>query len=55
MEAALLIDIGSTFTKACSIDLLEERILASVCTPSTTNTNGNVQIKRSLIDKNIFS
>ncbi len=39
MEAALLIDIGSTFTKACSIDLLEEKILATVCTPSTTNTN----------------
>jgi uncharacterized protein (TIGR01319 family) len=39
MEAALMIDIGSTFTKACSIDLLEEKILATVCTPSTTNTN----------------
>jgi uncharacterized protein (TIGR01319 family) len=39
MEAALLIDIGSTFTKACSIDILEEKILATVCTPSTTNTN----------------
>ena len=34
-----MIDIGSTFTKACSIDLLEEKILATVCTPSTTNTN----------------
>ena len=39
MEAALLIDIGSTFTKACSIDLLEEKVLATVCTPSTTSTN----------------
>ncbi|OQY03676.1 MAG: hypothetical protein B6I22_11170, partial [Desulfobacteraceae bacterium 4572_123] len=39
MEAALLIDIGSTFTKACAIDLLEEKILATVSTPSTTNTN----------------
>ena len=34
-----MIDIGSTFTKACSIDLLEEKILATACTPSTTNTN----------------
>ena len=39
MEAALMIDIGSTFTKACSIDLSGEKILATVCTPSTTNTN----------------
>jgi len=35
----LLIDIGSTFTKAFSVDLLEEKILATVSTPSTTNTN----------------
>ena len=34
-----MIDIGSTFTKACSIDLSGEKILATVCTPSTTNTN----------------
>ena len=34
-----MIDIGSTFTKACAIDLLEEKILANVSTPSTTNSN----------------
>ena len=39
MEAALLIDIGSTFTKACAIDLLEEEILATAYTPSTTTTD----------------
>lgn len=39
MEAALLIDIGSTFTKVCAVDLLEEEIVATACTPSTTNTN----------------
>jgi len=48
MEAALLIDIGSTFTKACSIDLLEEKILATVCTPSTTNTNVSEGIDKAI-------
>jgi len=48
MEAALLIDIGSTFTKACSIDLLEEKVLATVCTPSTTSTNVSEGIDRAI-------
>ncbi|MBW1690524.1 MAG: glutamate mutase L [Deltaproteobacteria bacterium] len=39
MEAALLIDIGSTFTKACAINLDDEQLLASVSTPSTTRTD----------------
>ena len=38
-ELALLIDIGSTFTKACAIDLNAEKLLASVETPSTTGTD----------------
>ncbi|NOQ19821.1 MAG: MutL protein, partial [Desulfobacterales bacterium] len=48
MEAALMIDIGSTFTKACSVDLLDEKILATVCTPSTTNTNVSVGINKAI-------
>jgi uncharacterized protein (TIGR01319 family) len=48
MEAALMRDIGSTFTKACSIDLLEEKILATVCTPSTTNTNVSEGIDKAI-------
>ncbi len=43
-----MIDIGSTFTKACSVDLLDEKILATVCTPSTTNTNVSVGINKAL-------
>ena len=39
MDAALLIDIGSTFTKACAIDLSGEKVLATANTPSTTDTN----------------
>ena len=43
-----MIDIGSTFTKACSIDLSEEKILATVCTPSTTNTNVSEGIEKAI-------
>jgi len=43
-----MIDIGSTFTKACAIDFLEEKILATVCTPSTTNTNVSVGIEKAI-------
>ena len=48
MEAALLIDIGSTFTKACVIDLLEEEILATAYTPSTTTTDVSVGIDKAI-------
>lgn len=54
-----MIDIGSTFTKACSIDLSGEKILATVCTPSTTNTNVSegidkaVQLLDTVIQKKI--
>lgn len=36
LQSALLIDVGSTFTKGCAIDLENEEILASVSSPSTT-------------------
>ena len=39
LESALLIDIGSTFTKACAIGLDDEELLASVSTPSTSGTD----------------
>ena len=39
LEAALLIDVGSTFTKACAIGLDDEKLLASVSTPSTPGTD----------------
>ncbi len=48
MKAALLIDIGSTFTKACAIDLLEEEILATAYTPSTTTTDISEGIERAI-------
>jgi len=48
MEAALLIDIGSTFTKACAIDLLEEEILATAYTPSTTTTDVSEGIDKAI-------
>ena len=38
-ESVLLIDIGSTFTKACAIDLENEELIASVISPSTVNTD----------------
>lgn len=44
----MLIDIGSTFTKACCVDLLEEKILATVSTPSTTNTYVSQGIDKAL-------
>ena len=39
METALLIDVGSTFTKACAIGLDDEESLASVSAPSTPGTD----------------
>jgi len=48
MEAALLIDIGSTFTKACAIDLLEEEILATAYTPSSTTTDVSEGIDKAI-------
>jgi uncharacterized protein (TIGR01319 family) len=36
LQSALLIDVGSTFTKAFAIGLDDEELLASVSTPSTT-------------------
>ncbi|MHA1221617.1 MAG: methylaspartate mutase accessory protein GlmL, partial [Candidatus Heimdallarchaeota archaeon] len=48
MEVALLIDIGSTFTKACAIDLLEEEILATAYTPSTTTTDVSEGIDKAI-------
>jgi len=48
MEVALLIDIGSTFTKACAIDLLEEAILATAYTPSTTTTDVSEGIDKAI-------
>ena len=38
-KSVLLIDIGSTFTKACAIDLENEELIASVISPSTVNTD----------------
>ena len=35
----MLIDVGSTFTKACAIGLDDEKLLASVSTPSTPGTD----------------
>ena len=43
-----MIDIGSTFTKACSVDLLNEKVLATVQTPSTTDKNVSEGIERVL-------
>jgi len=43
-----LIDIGSTFTKACAIDLLREKVLGTVCTPSTTKTNVSEGIDKAI-------
>ncbi len=39
METILLIDVGSTFTKACAIALEDEELLASVRAPSTPGTD----------------
>ena len=39
LESALLIDIGSTFTKGCAINLDDEELLVSVASPSTPETD----------------
>ncbi len=39
METALLIDIGSTFTKVTAVDLEKERLIATAQAPTTVQTN----------------
>ena len=39
LETILLIDVGSTFTKACAIALEDEKLLASASAPSTPGTD----------------
>jgi hypothetical protein len=39
VDAALLIDLGSTFTKVCSVDLEAEELIASAVFPSTVETD----------------
>ena len=50
MAAALLIDFGSTYTKACAIDLDATRILGRAQGPSTVDSDVTVGLKAALAD-----
>ncbi|MBN2558553.1 MAG: glutamate mutase L [Clostridia bacterium] len=45
MNAALLIDFGSTFTKVCSVDLDSEMILGTAQAPTTVRTDISIGLK----------
>jgi uncharacterized protein (TIGR01319 family) len=50
MAAALLIDFGSTYTKACAVDLDEGRILGRAQAPSTVDSDVTIGLKAVLAD-----
>ena len=48
MQAILLVDIGSTFTKLVALDLDDERILGEAKSPSTVETDVTIGMQRAL-------
>jgi hypothetical protein len=50
MHAALLIDIGSTFTKTCAIDLEPKKLIAPAVSPATVKDRMRI-LERALCSK----